>query len=418
MNKLSTLSKQIENQIQQVPRLLLRNALEKKLQEHGLQDDTLLDDFTDHILSNCDSSFYWDGGKYRPENSVLVEFSQKESDELLEALRKFRKEGIPEIIQIVIRDGAKTLVRGLEKQWPEVKVDELNEMRHFRDRLELRWAKGLDPLRMMLTISRELGEAFAEKIGRSKAKKNKVKRQCIMFLHTRACQTAMEIITLLENGLPDGAYARWRTLYEISVVAFVIDRFGDDIAERYLAHEVVGSRESLVNEFKYDGRTYDPEQLDAESREIEEDFQYVIAKFGKPFASPYGWAADSLSLKKPTFQDLERAVDWSALPPNYKWSSYKVHAGVVGTVRTLSMIGNMPFVHSGASNAGLEVPAINTAFSLMHVTSLVFDKLSVIDTPIQMQSLVILRDKVMNECKKISKKLEKEELEFLNEVVS
>ena len=92
--------------------------------------------------------------------------------------------------------------------------------RHFSDRIDLRWSKGLGPLRMMLIASREVGELFAEKLKRSKAKKGILKRKTLMILHMRAYRTTLEILTLIENGFPDGAYARWRTLYEITVVAF------------------------------------------------------------------------------------------------------------------------------------------------------------------------------------------------------
>src|SRR5206468_2797969 len=92
----------------------------------------------------------------------------------------------------------------------------------FRERLEARWGKGFDLLRMLLTICRELGQDSAKRLRKSRAHKNRVLRSLMVRLHARACQITAEIITLMENGFADGAMARWRTLYEVGVVATVI----------------------------------------------------------------------------------------------------------------------------------------------------------------------------------------------------
>lgn len=409
---MTSLNKFLEEHVQDIPRLFLRDAVEKKLVEQGYQDDALVEALTDHIFSDGGETFDWGDGNDSGTKHLNLEFSEQDAENLTGAVDAFLKDELPKVIRKAVKGSAKSIVKNLEKQWPEVRVSERNEMRHFRDRLDLRWAAGLDPLRMLLSASREVGQEFASKLARSRAKNGIVKREAIMVLHMRACQTAMEIITLLENGLPDGAYARWRTLYEISVVAFLIDRIGDEIAEQYLAHDAVSMRQSIVNEFRHRGENYDPTKLRGEEKLIEDEYQAAVEQFGKPFASSYGWAAHNLGLKNPRFQDLENAVDWNALPPDYKWSSFKIHAGVAGTVRTLGAIGDQQIIHAGATNAGLETPAISAAYSLLHVTSLVFSKFNALETQIQMQGLILLRDKVVKECKRAARKLKKDELEF------
>jgi Family of unknown function (DUF5677) len=411
---MSSLRKHIEKNIQELPRHFLLQIVKKKLEEQEVENDELAEAIVDHVFSESEQPFEWDDGDDGLTKNLSINFSEQDSEDVMEEMNTFLKEGLPKVIQKTLKDGAKSLVKELETQWPEEKVESQNDNRRFRDRIDLRWAKGLDPLRMLVIASREVGEEFASKLVRSKAKKGLIKREAIMILHMRACQTALEIVTLLENGLPDGAFARWRTLYEISVVTFVIDQFGDDIAERYFAHDAVSVRDSVMNEFRHDGRNYDPTTLKGELKEIEEDFQAAVLEFGKSFKGPYGWAAHSLENNSPRFQDLEEAVDWNALPPDYKWSSYKVHAGIAGAVRSLGTTGGEQVIHAGATNAGLETPAINTAFSLLHVTSLVFSKPNELETQIQMQGLVLLRDKVVKECSKAAKKLEIDELELQN----
>lgn len=406
------LKKILEKHAQDAPKHILRRAISKKLQAQGIEDDALAEALSMHITSGNKENFLWETDDTSPDRKIDLKFTDEDFSDILGNIDKFLNNGIPTAIKNIVKDGSKTLVRSLDKRWPLLKIYDRNEIQRFRDNLDLRWSPALDPLRMLLISSREIGQNFATKFAKSRAKTNIHKREAIAILHMRACQTAMEIIVLLENGLPDGAYARWRTLYEISVVSFIIDKFGDDIAERYLAHDAVSMREYIVNEFKHGGKIYDPKTLLGEHKEIEDEFQHAISKFGSNFASSYGWAADSLGQKSPRFQDLEKAVDWNSLPPDYKWASYKVHAGVAGTVRTLGTIGGRPIIHAGATNAGLETPAVNTAFSLLQITSLVFYKTSDMETQIQMHSLIALRDRVLNKCQKIAHLLEKEDMEF------
>lgn len=409
---MASLKRHIEDQVKQLPQHFLRRLVTSKLEEQGIDNGPMRDALVDHILSGSSEQFQWNDGQPDRTEKLHIVFTEDDSRRLEDDLNRFLKEGLPEVVKNTIREGAKSFERELERRWPEQKVEECNEMRHFQDRLELRWAKGLDPLHMMLVASREIGHTFVQKLARSKAKTGNLKKQALAVLHMRACQTTMEILALLSNGLADGAFARWRTLYEISVVAFVIDRFGDDIAERYLAHEVVSTRETVMNNFRHGGFDYDVTLLKGELKEVEDEFQAATQVYGRSFAGPHGWAASSLNLRSPRFQDLEEAINWKALPPNYKLSSHKIHAGVVGAIRSLSSIGGQPFVHAGASNSGLETPAVNTAYSLLHVTSLVFSKSRDLEVQIQMQALILLRDKVVRECTKAAKKLEKDELEI------
>lgn len=406
------MKKLVHEELEKIPRQFLRRALKKKLKDQGITDKGALEAFTDHVLSGDKGKFKWDDGVEGPEQKITIIFTEEDSDEIFGAMNTFLKEDLPNVIEGSINDSAKSLVKDLEKRWPEVKLDAKYESQHFSDRIDLRWSKGLDPLRMMLIASREVGEVFAEKLAKSKAKKGIFTREAIMILHMRACQTTLEILTLIENGLPDGAYARWRTLYEITVVAFFVSRFGDEAAERYLAHDAVSARESLFNEFKFAGELYDPSSLEGEARQIEDDFLEVVSKFGTSFKGQYGWAAHSLGENAPRFKHLEEAVDWGALPPEYKLSSFKVHAGSAGALRTLGTVGNNSVIHAGATNAGLQTPAIDTAFSLLQITSLVFPNPNQMDTAVQMKALLILRDKVVTECRKAAKKLEEDEVRY------
>ncbi len=405
MNK--RLKAQIAGLAQDVPRRLVRRMVRKKLEQQQIENEELLEALTDHILHHGDDTFAW-RGKFGEERDVTITFDNEDFDALIVEMDDVIRVDLPKALTEAIDSASTSVVKRWEKQWPEVKLTERHESNAFKDRLDLRWASALDPLRMMFLASREIGEAFAQKLGRSKAKKGLLKRQVLMMSHVRACQTTLEIITLLESGLADGAYARWRTLYELSVVCFLVVRFGDELAKRYLAHEIVSQRESLINEMRHEGRPYEPEKMGRQIMEIEADYLAAIEAYGQPFKTPYGWAAHSLGLKAPRFADLEEAVDWPSLPSDYKWSSYKVHAGIAGTVWSLGTLGDNRFIFAGATNAGLEVPAVNTAFSLLHVTSVLLDSADDVDLTVQAQALIVLRDKVFNNSRKISNRLRRD----------
>lgn len=56
-------------------------------------------------------------------------------------------------------------------------------------------------------------------------------------LYIRSCQVYYEVFVLISNGLADGAWARWRTLYELSIVATFIAENGEDAARGYFESE-------------------------------------------------------------------------------------------------------------------------------------------------------------------------------------
>ena len=318
---------------------------------------------------------------------------------------------LPTVLQDFVRDSAKILTTTLANDWPERHIRERYELQAFRERLELRWRKGLDPLRMLLTCSREVCETFGKSHAKSKARKGLVRREVLLLLHMRACQTTMEILTLLENGLADGALARWRTLYEIEVIASLINTHGDELAQRYLDHEAVAMKRSMDNELKFTDPASGPPVPKRQQKEIEKDFDATIARYGREFGSPYGWAAHQIGLKKPTFQDLEKAAHIEPLPPPYKRASFKVHAGVAGLLHNLGNMSESIATLSGASNAGLEEPAIQTAYSLTHITSLLYGKTRRIWRTIELAALCNLRDQVLVECNKATRRLERDERE-------
>ncbi len=404
-----SLKKAIMAEVEKLPDKFLHEAIKKKLTEQGIEDENLQETIANHVLSEREEHFTWQDESKEQDRDIVIEFTDQDKENLTESLENFLNHSLPKVIADTINFTGKAIIEEFYKNWPELKLSHSHESRHFSDRIDLRWSKGLDPLRMMLIASREVGAVFSDRLHRSKAKTGLRKREALLILHLRACRTTLEILTLIENGLPDGAFARWRTLYEITVVAFFLDKHDDETAERYLAHDAVGAREFLLTEHKFAAQEYDPSKLKGHARKIEKDYQEVVKAYGKSFSGPYGWAAESLGIKSPRLQHIEKAIDWGALPPHYKSSSQLVHAGSSGALRTLGTVGADRILHVGATNAGLDIPAINTAHSLLQITSLLIPRSDQVHSSAQIRSLIILRDKVLKECQKAARKLHRDE---------
>lgn len=60
------------------------------------------------------------------------------------------------------------------------------------------------------------------------------KYTALKYIHGRGLQQFLEIITLMKNGFADGAYSRWRSLYELNIIASFISEYGEEIAEAYI----------------------------------------------------------------------------------------------------------------------------------------------------------------------------------------
>jgi hypothetical protein len=307
------------------------------------------------------------------------------------------------------------MLASLKKKWPEVSDWEQANFARFRYNLEGRWGKALDLLRFFLNMCREAGEGRHKRYRRSK--KRGVAMGVLIRLHIRACQVTDEIITLLENGFADGAIARWRTLYEIGIVATVISDFGDDIAERYIAHEVVEAKAGMDEYERCHVPLGEPPMSKRERKHAAQAHARAIAKYGNAFKGPYGWAAHHLKSAKPTFSDLEKAAGRSPMHIHYKAASYNVHASPKGMFFKLGIMKGPTTAIAGASNAGLADPGIRAAETLSHVTGLLMGGAPSFGEMLKLRVLVICREEIARAFVRADRKLVRDEVRRQKEVV-
>ncbi len=239
----------------------------------------------------------------------------------------------------------------------------------FKKRLRRTWNPGLDRLDILISLCHEGGETVYVRERETAALEKDVIFFSLVPLHARSCQVAREIAYLMAGGFAAGAHARWRSLHEIAVVAQFLRANGVETAQRYLDHGVVDSYRSMRQYLKFQARLALDEVTRDEVAAVTERFESLKAAYGTPFVTDYGWAAAILRNDRPSFADIEDAVDLGHWRPYYRLASTPIHAGAKGLFFNLGLSPGVNAMPTGSSNAGLADPGQGCAISLLQVTT-------------------------------------------------
>jgi hypothetical protein len=157
----------------------------------------------------------------------------------------------------------------------------------------------------------------------------------LMANYARACQIYAEIFCLLKNGFANGAFARWRSLFELLVVSEFLMKYGEETAKAYLY-----SCNNAKKEFEW-------------------------AKSAKCFKN----------LKSIRFSDLRKEVEIThdfVTYEDYSSSHKMVHASPFGIFNGVGVRENDAGLYDGPSHWGLADPAILTVRVFAVLSSLYF----------------------------------------------
>lgn len=367
---MDVLQQALHEAITSVPVLMLEKLILRKMRAQGVKfPKTLPRQLAAHLLTGTTEPFHY-RGRTLPED-ISLSFDETDSEEVNRVIDEFLNIRLPALVDDFAERFSKKTLRGLKKSWPEEQRLQQADLARFRVRMEETWGKPLGQLRMLLTIAREwCEEAHAEENKSEKDGKSRLKTLMVRFL-VRSCQVTDEIICLLENGFADGAMARWRTLHEIGIVAAVVSKHGEDIAERYHAHQAVESKRAMNKYLAcYKHLGYRPLSARA-ARTIDKRYNSAIAKYGKSFKSDYGWAAHHLKKDGPSFADLEAEAGYAHMRAHYQMGNDNVHAGIKSMYARLGLLNDYDSLLAGRSNAGLVDPGQNAAHTLTRIAVLV-----------------------------------------------
>jgi hypothetical protein len=408
----------LTEQLRELPRLLLTELVRDKLTElgHG-ENERLLVLLVDDILAgqrdeqdDANSRFVDIENSCGIEGELTIDFLPEDIERLDKAVAEFQAE-LPDLFRDTADVAAKTMLKQYRRDWTAWRPHDLVEFDGFRLRLQARWKKGFDALHMLIEIARDIGVDYQKRGKRSRSTRRVHIGPVLMHLHVRALQIASEMMVLMENGFADGAMARWRTLHEITCVATLIDAGGDALAERYLLHEYVEARKSLIQfQASQPLLGYMPFSKREVAR-IEQDYQAVLTRFGKSFGTDYGWAADYLGETQPTFRHIEDAAGRAKMRSHYKMASQNVHAGTKGIAHRLGAMNERYAGIAGASNVGFLEPGQNLAISLTLITTLLLPKRVLLDELAQMAHLRDLQDQIPKALARAHRAIRREDAE-------
>lgn len=214
----------------------------------------------------------------------------------------------------------------------KLRADEKN----FSEYFEENWSAAFIKSECFYVIIAQADSAYSAYLSslpeeRTKDKHNTCK--ALEELHKRASQQYLEILTLIKNGFPDGAFARWRSMYELSVISSFIHKYGEPVAAKFI--EASGSQD------RYDWAM--------ECGEFSENKKHV------------------------TFGDILKLcdMDTDVWRENYTVANQTVHASPQGTFGRLGVRdGSESFSQRGGY--GISAPAIHSANTLALISSMLF----------------------------------------------
>ena len=268
---------------------------------------------------------------------------------------------IQSIMNFAIKNSSKILFKDLDKDKKNMLAENRKNASDYNKRLYKQWEKPIDNLETIIEMSHECAEMYCESFIEKAEKEENILFHSLRSIHARALLTSRECLLLLKNGYSDGAFSRWRTLYELSVIGALLFKKNDnDICQRYLDyfHIQAYKEEQLNREKGHPSHTEDSFVI------LKENYDYVIEKYGKEYAKgEYGWANKMLN-KNATFRDIEEAADMRNLRGYYKSSSMFVHGNYKASQESLGLMPNIDkMLLVGPSNYGLSIPMQNVAIS-------------------------------------------------------
>ena len=268
------------------------------------------------------------------------------------------------------------------------------ERKEFEKRLSEHWAEPLHLLELLVGLAEEFIDLMMADQHPAEQDARDHTFDALVAIHARGCQISRAIVALLRSGFADDADARWRSLHELATISsFISKHRTEDVAERYLLHEIVQRRQLALAYKKHEVRAeLDPlgqEEID----QLNERYDSLLTKFGKSFGSEYGWAATALRGKEATLANIEADVELDHYRPYYRMASHNVHGSSHAAFFKLGISEtNRPVLLAGPSDQGLADPGHGVALSLTQITGALASAYPTMDRLVSVLVMNLLQD--------------------------
>lgn len=292
----------------------------------------------------------------------------KNTDEIAEELSKYK---IEEAFAVLVERMSSYVVQDAKTSMYERVLQERARTAAFLAHNEQVWFKGFVASEAMYLMTIEAAEEYCSilsELPEGLRKEKQFRFVALKQLHGRACQEYLEIVFLLKNGFADGAYARWRSLYELSVIADFIGNNDEEVAKAY------------IEQSKTDAKWPN------------------WAKKAPEFSGYRG---------NVTFKQIEDKSSFvnAAWKGQHDLSCQIIHASPQGTFNRLGSYGfaSTPMLPAGHSDYGISLPAINSAISFAIVSAIFMSLYSTGDGSVYIQTLTEWTNVVKNNYLEIEK---------------
>lgn len=260
--------------------------------------------------------------------------SQEEADEII---KKFEKIDLHEIFVDMLDTMANDTTLYMRDTMHEKVMMFRADEQEFLARQEQKWCRAFVASESMYIMTLEAAEAYVEatnQLPQKTLKEHHYTFTAMLHIHGRALQQFLEIITLMKNGFADGAYARWRSMYELAIISSFITKHGENVAKSFI-----------------------------ESSETDDRYEWARASTIFPTTKKYI-----------SFNDIQKScdIDNAIWRQQYDLANKTVHASPQGTFKRLSNGGGIDIIPVGRSDYGITTPAEHSAISLAQITTMFF----------------------------------------------
>ena len=299
-------------------------------------------------------------------NALITDFDEKlknaESDaERKQIIDKFNNMDLQKAFEALLESAAKDNVDYLKSTMFQQVIAFRAEENEFLARLEQKWWRAFAASEAMYIMTLEASKKYNNAVKAmtpGERKMHKWQYAAQLHIHGRAMQIFLEIITLMKGGFADGAYARWRSLFELSIVSYFIRSNGEIVAQSFC------------------------ESANSDNR--------------------YEWAKSSgLWSKKSrlTFNDIRNkcVVDPAIWNLEYSLANKIIHASSQGTFNRLGSMSATHEIPVGRSDYGLNEAGECSAISFAQITANFFTVFTDEETIIAMKSIARWIDVIREE---------------------
>lgn len=128
----------------------------------------------------------------------------------------------------------------------------------------------------------------------------------LLRIHEKAIKVFREATILMENGSASGAMARWRTLFELSVVSKVLLQY-PELAEKYINYSKIDTYKAYKKLYEYRDKLDLVNYNFDNFKEIEQEYNCAKTTFGWNGKNSYEWALND-DIKSANLFELSKAV--------------------------------------------------------------------------------------------------------------